>query len=149
MATKIDFKLAPSFDIEVESHLFRQWHLMWKGFESLSGIPTIADDSTRETTRLQAFQQAVSKQTLWIVQHLPIVDHDDLDEILKALQNHIMGTTNEVFDRREFWRRTQQKSESFANYMLALRELSSWCNFGRCCDKCEAIQLRDRLTTGL
>ena len=141
MATKIDFKLAPSFDIEAESHLFRQWRLMWEGIESLSGISTIADNGTREKTRLQAFQLVVSQKTLKIVQHLPIVKHDDIDEIFKALENHIISETNKVFERREFWRRTQHQCESFANYMLALRELSSRCNFEKYCDKCEAIQI--------
>ena len=104
MATKIDYKLAPSFDIDSESHLFRQWLLMWAGFESLSGISAMTDANKKKKTRLQAFQLAVTKETLRTVQHLSITDRGDLDEILKALENHIVGTTNEVFERREFWR---------------------------------------------
>ena len=149
MASRIDYKLAPSFDIEAESHLFREWRSMWTGFECLSGISAIADDVVREKTRLQAFSLSVSKETLRIVNHLPVADRTSLDSVLSALEAHIVGTTNEVFERREFWKRTQRDGESFSNYLLALRELASRCNFARCCTNCEALQLRDRITTGL
>ena len=113
MATRIDFKLAPAFDIENESHLFKQWKLMWFGYEALSGLADIADDATKKLKRLQSFRLAVSKETLKLVEHLPIKDKEDLDEILSAMEDHIVGTTNEVFERREFWKRTQQ-GESFS-----------------------------------
>ena len=122
---------------------------MWFGYEALSGLADIADDATKKLKRLQSFRLAVSKETLKLVEHLPIKDKEDLDEILSAMEDHIVGTTNEVFERREFWKRTQQEGESFSDYMLALRELSSRCNFGKYCNNCEALQLRDRVTTGL
>ena len=115
MASHIDYKLAPSFDIEAESHLFREWRSMWTGFECLSGISAIADDGVRQKTRLQAFSLSVSKDTLRIVNHLPVTDRTSLDSVLSALEAQIVGTTNEVFERREFWKRTQPDGESFAN----------------------------------
>ena len=122
---------------------------MWTGYENLSGLATIDDAAKKKNLRRQAFFLAVSKETLRIVQNLPAKDPDDLDDLLTALEKYILGTTNEVYERREFWKRTQHEGESFADYMLALRELTARCNFSKCCDKCEAFQLRDRVTTGL
>ena len=83
--------------------------------------------------------------------HLPLEKEskENLDEVLKALERHIDGSINEVYERREFWKRTQQEKESFASYLMALQELASRCNFSRCCEKCEALQLIDRITTGI
>ena len=146
---RFDFKLAPSFDIESERHLFRQWRSMWSGYENLCGLDAIDDAATKKRLRRQAFFLAVSKETLRIVQNLPVKDPDDLDELLSALESYILGKTNEVYERREFWKRTQREGESFADYMLSLREMTARCNFSKCCDRCEAFQLRDRVTTGI
>ena len=32
---------------------------------------------------------------------------------------------------------------------MSLREIAARCNFARCCDKCESLQLRDRIVAGL
>ena len=32
---------------------------------------------------------------------------------------------------------------------MALRESAARCNFSRCCEDCEDLQLRDRITTGI
>ena len=76
-----DFKAAPSFDIECESHLFDQWKAKWEGYEALSGISATAAGDKKEKIRLQAFHLAVSKETLRVVQLLPVEDAGSLDDV--------------------------------------------------------------------
>ena len=51
---KLDFKAAPTFDIENERHLFDQWNLMWESYEVLSGISNIKDATEKQATRMHA-----------------------------------------------------------------------------------------------
>ena len=68
---KLDFKSAPSFDIEHEQHLFDEWHLMWMSFEVLSGLADISDLTVKKSMRMHALRTAFSKETLKVVMHLP------------------------------------------------------------------------------
>ena len=89
-------------------------------------------------------------ETLRIVDHLPSLsetDRENPDKVMDGLQQYVLGTVNEIFERREFWLRNQNERESFNDWYLVLKEMSEKCNFARCCTNCESMQLRDRIVT--
>ena len=102
MAThSLNYKSAPKFDIESEKHLFKEWWTMWQGFEILSGINDIEEKHRREIIRLHAFNNAVSKETLHLINNLPIngEDKNKLDMIIRALRKYNEGSVNEIYER--------------------------------------------------
>ena len=62
---------------------------MWKAFENMSGLLEAETE-----TRWNYFCLSISKETLRVVQHLPLEKEwkEDLDEVLEALEQHINGT---------------------------------------------------------
>ena len=53
----------------------------------------------------------------------------DAGRILKVLETHFIGVTNETYERYKFNTRSQKKGESFDTFLCATRVLSRSCNF--------------------
>ena len=67
-----------------------------------------------------------------------------LEDICKALKEHLAPPPRVIPERTKFFRRLQEEGETIADYNAALRKLSSTCKF-----KAMDEQLRDRLVSGL
>ncbi|KAF0309000.1 hypothetical protein FJT64_019840 [Amphibalanus amphitrite] len=75
-----------------------------------------------------------------------VTDTSDLDETISAMEKHLRSQRNVILDRRDFYRRNQATDEPFDDYLIALKEISEFCDF---CKHCTEDRLRDRLITGL
>ena len=69
-----------------------------------------------------------------------------VQEILKALEEYIVGDLNETLERYNFAKRKQQEGEPFNTFLCALRQLLKNCKY---CDQCEPSILRDRIVVGI
>ncbi|XP_064629251.1 uncharacterized protein K02A2.6-like [Lineus longissimus] len=67
-----------------------------------------------------------------------------LKDIVKKLNDHIIGTVNETYERFKFNSRNQESGERFDTYLSALRELVKTCNF----ENLEDSLIRDRIVIG-
>ncbi|KAM7309829.1 uncharacterized protein ISCGN_006814 [Ixodes scapularis] len=66
-------------------------------------------------------------------------------QIVQLVQNHIDPTPNETVERYKFHHRKQLESETIADYVAALKQLSLQCNFGVSLND----RLRDKLIDGI
>ncbi|KAF0300643.1 hypothetical protein FJT64_026892 [Amphibalanus amphitrite] len=77
---------------------------------------------------------------------LNITETASLSDTIQAMEDHLRSQRNVILDRRDFFRRNQQPDESFDDYLIALKEISEFCDF---CRHCTEDRLRDRIITGL
>ncbi|XP_064482545.1 uncharacterized protein K02A2.6-like [Ornithodoros turicata] len=66
---------------------------------------------------------------------------DEMEIALKTLDTHYTTTVNPIAERHKFRQRRQQLGESIYDYVLALRELASTCDFGATLDS----MIRDQI----
>ena len=71
---------------------------------------------------------------------------DTVENILTKLDAHILGDTNETFERYEFNTRAQKPDESIDDYLASLKTLAKTCNF---CECLKTSLLRDRIVSGV
>ena len=67
-------------------------------------------------------------------------------DIIQKLDRHILGQTNEIFERFKFNSRSQKPDESIDSYVTCLKSLAKTCNF---CDCLRDSLLRDRIVIGV
>ena len=98
---------------------------------------------------MQALTLCLSRETVTIVENLGLSEaqRGNAGEIVKAMGMYVTGQLNESVERRTFRRRTQQPGESFADFLVSLRELAKTCNF--CNDGCAQKNIRDQIIEGL
>lgn len=72
-------------------------------------------------------------------------DPDDIDIIMKKLDEYFIGGSNETYERYVFNKRKQRERETIDAYVATLRTLAKTCNFG---DLEEAL-IRDKLVQGI
>ena len=77
---------------------------------------------------------------------LGLSDTATTKDVTTAMETHLRDQRNVILDRREFYTRNQELDESFDEYLIALKEISEFCNF---CTSCSDERLRDRIVTGL
>jgi len=70
-----------------------------------------------------------------------------VQKIITAIKQYVDGHINESVEHRNFWKRVQQRGETFDDYLVALRELVKACNF--CSPACTAKNIRDQLIEGI
>ena len=73
-------------------------------------------------------------------------DTDTVNEIITKMFEHILGQTNETFERYKFNAREQMCEEAIDAYVAALKMLQKTCNF---CDCLKDSLLRDRIVFGV
>ncbi len=74
------------------------------------------------------------------------VDTDMAENILTKLDAHILGDTNETFQRYKFNTCVQKHDESIDDYLASLKTLAKTCNF---CECLKTSLLRDRIVLGV
>ena len=117
---------------------------------------------------MAAFRQTLDDDLRRFIREgvIAIADSADVDVAIEAIREYIRRQRNPLLDRLDFYRRCQQRKESFDNFYTSLRELYHACAFsdnsvcstcsGRMCSNCTASLrkanddlLRDRIVTGL
>ena len=57
------------------------------------------------------------------------LDTDSAEDIIRKLDTHILGQTNETFERYKFNIRSQKHDESYDTYLPSLKTLAKSCDF--------------------
>ncbi|KAL5007962.1 hypothetical protein ScPMuIL_013543 [Solemya velum] len=73
-------------------------------------------------------------------------ENRDVKTILSKFDTFTIGEANETYERYIFNNRVQSETESFDEYLTAIRTLSQTCNF---CNCLKDSLLRDRIVTGI
>ena len=101
----------------------------------MAGLGIVAD--IQSESRSPEFIKSLFITTMGI-EHLQIYnacdpeDTDTIDEIIKKMDEHILGQTNEAFERYKFNTYGQICEEAIDAYLAALKILQKTCNFCHC-----------------
>ena len=76
---------------------------------------------------------------------LPVPEGSDLRTVVAAMHAHLRRQRNTAIDRREFDIRVQEAGEPIDEFVCALKEIASSCDF---CRHCFNDRLRDRVVVG-
>ena len=102
-----------------------------------------------EQKKANALLLCLSMETVRVVKNLGL-SADEMKNsisIMNALELHIRGQVNETVARRDLRKRTQEAGETVNDFVVALRNLVTTCNF--CNEECEQKAIRDQLIEGL
>ena len=105
-------------------------------------------DSKAKNYQAAVFRSCLGKEELKIYNSLEYEegeDKDDVNLIIKKMETHIIGETNEIYERFKFNKRDQKEDESIDAYVTALKELIRSCSYGELSDSL----LRDRIVIGV
>ncbi|XP_045454875.1 uncharacterized protein K02A2.6-like [Melitaea cinxia] len=69
----------------------------------------------------------------------------EFEKVIEKFEEHFNPERNEIYERYKFFTRNQNEGESYEDYSVALRDLSSTCNFDFMTDSL----IRDRLVCGI
>ena len=67
------------------------------------------------------------------------------DTVKKEINDHFVPKRNVIFERARFNKRIQENGESVDKFIIALHELSAYCDYGRLREQL----IRDRIVVGL
>ncbi|XP_065190896.1 uncharacterized protein K02A2.6-like [Sycon ciliatum] len=142
---------------------FTAWEEAWRDYAQCQCLA-----SHDRHTRMSAFRQALDEDLRRFIREGIIAFPEDADiaDAIPVLQQYIRRQRNPLLDRIEFYKRRQQRGESFDSFYTALRELFHACDFSGCsvchncnqamCNPCKAGLLkfnndilRDRIVTGV
>ena len=105
-------------------------------------------NSIAEGKQVAVFLTAIGGLTYELVRNslLPAAPKDKtLAELKNTLRAHLKTKPLTIVERFKFYRRTQREGESIAQCIVALKELSTHCDFGTFLNE----TLRDHLVCGL
>ena len=143
MATAQNFNAKPPEPLTLVTDAVSNWKL-WK--QLWQNYAIVADNQSE--SRSPEFIKALFITTMGI-EGLEIYNacdpEDTVNEIIKKLDEHILGQTNETFERYKFNARGQMCEEAIDAYVAALKILQKTCNF---CDCLKDSLLRDRIVFG-
>ena len=76
---------------------------------------------------------------------LPLPVAASMDQIIDAMHTYLRRQRNVIIDRRDFTSRLQQPGETIDEYVCALKEIASCCDF---CQHCVDDRFRDHIVVG-
>ena len=121
---------------------FEAWRNKFDGYRLLIGL----DDLPRAEQRA-ALHALLDDDWIRVVRFgLPQSTDPTVDDIITEMQRHLRRQRNIIVDRRDFNTRAQQPGETFDEFLCALKETASFCDF---CTLCIDDRLRDRLVVGV
>ena len=121
---------------------FCTWKARLTGYNMLTGVNQLKQEEQRAS-----LYTLVDDEWHRIIKYgLNITDATNLTDTIDAMEKHLRSQRNVILDRRDFYRRNQQPDEPFDDYLIALKEISEYCDF---CQHCTEDRLRDRIITGL
>ena len=146
MATSQNFSAKPPEPLKLVTDAVSNWKLWKQLWQNYAIVADIQSES-----RSPEFIKALFITTMGI-EGLPIynacdpADTGSVNEIIIKLDEHILGQTNETFERYKFNTRGQMCEEEIDAYVAALKILQKTCNF---CDCLKDSLLRDMIVFGV
>ena len=121
---------------------FEAWKNKFEGFCLLTGLEGLPPDQQRA-----ALLSTLDDDWVRVVRFgLDVGDNASMSDVIDAMQAYLRRQRNIVIDRQEFHKRVQQPGESVDEFLCALREIASFCDF---CDHCTDDRFRDHLVLGV
>ena len=103
-------------------------------------------NQARESQKLALVRSLLDKSVLDIVSTFKEEEKKNVAQLLKRLDEHIIGCTNITHERFVFNSTNQQSGQLFSDFLISLKRLIKKCQF---CAKCEPSLLLDRIILGL
>ena len=120
------------------------WKLMWQNYA------VIVDLDTRDKSfKKSLFLHAIGPAALKVYNAFIFAEGEDKELVSTITQKfdvHIIGETNETYERYIFNKRAQEQGEAVDAYVTTLRTLAQTCNF---CDCMHDSIIRDRIVIGV
>ena len=124
---------------------FTTWNQKFEDYILLTGIDKLSNDEQKAVLR-----SLLDDEWFRITKFALNINMDDdtitIHTIIDKMKAHLRSQRNVVIDRKEFYSRNQQSGEKFDDYLIALQEIASFCDF---CPNCIDNQFRDRIVTGI
>ncbi|XP_048585750.1 uncharacterized protein LOC116606612 [Nematostella vectensis] len=117
------------------------WKQLWQHYCIVSNA-----DSHSPQFKKSLLISTMGIEALQIYNGCDPVETDTAKDILTKLDAHILGETNETFERYKFNTRVQKPDESIDSYVASLKTLAETCNF---CECLKTSLLRDRVVLGV
>ena len=115
-------------------------------WSSYAVVADIDNASRTDDFRKALFISTMGIEGLQIYNACDPIDTDTIPIIIGKMDGHILGQTNETFERYKFNTRAQHPDETTDTYVAALKHLRKTCNFCDCLQEC---LLRDRIVFGV
>ncbi|KAL1467698.1 hypothetical protein MTO96_025962, partial [Rhipicephalus appendiculatus] len=114
------------------------WKQRFLRFRTASGL-----DAKPEKSQVDALLYLMGPQTEDIFKTFSLEpdDKEKFEAVLKVYEGYFVPRNNITYERVKFNTRTQQDGESVEDFVTALHEVASTCDYG---DLCEDL-IRDRL----
>ena len=120
---------------------WKLWKQVWDNYCTISNM------SARTVEYQRSYLiTTMGMEALALYNGLDPADNDTAADIINKLNTHILGETNETFERYKFNTRIQKKEESIDTYVAVLKTLAKSCNFCACL---KDTLLRDRIVLGV
>ncbi|XP_048576175.1 uncharacterized protein LOC125557547 [Nematostella vectensis] len=117
------------------------WKQLWQHYCIVSNA-----DSHSPQFKKSLLISTMGIEALQIYNGCDPVETDTAKDILTKLDAHILGETNETYERYKFNTRVQKPDESIDSYVASLKTLAETCNF---CECLKTSLLRDRVVLGV
>ena len=133
----------PPVNPDCDAGTWRKWRKL------VEAHAVMTEFSEKETERAATIVTLFGLDALYLFDSLPFAteaDKSDLKKTLGYLEDHFVGKANVSYERFIFNTRGQQEGETFPQYLAAIRQQASLCDF----DNITKDQiLRDRLICGI
>ena len=104
-------------------------------------------DSQSRETRVAAIRQTLDEDLRRFIREgtIPLPPSPDVGSIIEAARTYIRSQRNPLFDRVDFYGRTQRQGETFDNFFTSLKEIVKACAFSSPspCDACSRRNCQD------
>ncbi|KAF0303743.1 hypothetical protein FJT64_024322 [Amphibalanus amphitrite] len=120
---------------------FEAWKEKFSGYCLLTGVHDLTEAEQRA-----ALLAVLDDDWARVVRFgLPIPAEASMADVITAMHAHLRRQRNVVIDRCEFNMRMQEPGESVDDFICALKEIASCCDF---CPNCTDDRFRDHLVVG-
>ena len=148
------FNAKPPEPVKLGSDAAANWKLWKQLWSSYAVVADIDNASCTDDFRKALFILTMGIEGLQIYNPCNPADTDTIPIIISKMDGHILrhghilGQTNETFERYKFNTRAQHPDETTDShtYVAALKDLRKTCNFCDCLQEC---LLRDRIVFGV
>lgn len=121
----------------------------WKRFKESFEMYLVATEGNKKGSEIRAaiFKHVIGEEAIEILENLeiPANEHKNAEKLIEALDTYFKPVKNKSVERHKFNTRNQQANESFDEYLLVLKAISSNCEFGAMKDEL----VKDRIVCGI
>lgn len=119
----------------------------WSTFERLAGLDK---ERVYQNLRKDEFLYSLGPKTHMIYKNLNSKPTDKVDDIIKLLDEYVMGETHEAMEHYKFNQCVQKSKQTFDEWLAECRNLLKYCNYNNLeKEEVESTMLRDQIIFGI